>query len=151
MPTSPFSQAVDRMVGYHHIEIRRSLQQQAARDDDDFLASSLQRQIGISEQLREQEGCVLHHLYLISQTASRKTLYYEKSQIDAFYVMVVAARGIDVLGPRNGSCTRVVREHGARGHLCDNLLASLHVERRGSRVRGSETSRSVRSMHPRSI
>ena len=39
--------------------------------------------------------------------------------------MVVASRGRDVLGPPDGSCTRVLREHGAREHLCDNLLAEF--------------------------
>ena len=36
----------------------------------------------------------------------------EKSQINAFYETVVAARGRDVLGPPDGSCHRVAREHG---------------------------------------
>ena len=48
-------------------------------------------------------------------------------------------------------------KHGqVRSHLPDDNAARFVVEidmvvRRGSRVRGSETSRSVRIMHPRSI
>ena len=47
-----------------------------------------------------------------SHRPSPGKLLTRKSQINAFYETVVAARGRDVLGPPDGSCHRVAREHG---------------------------------------